>query len=357
MSTKSFFEYLGIANVERIHSQFFAWVFSSDCNAIDSDQKNELLQNIFQLDNNSQILHTETERNKIDILIQTNKEIVVVENKLKSSQHSNQLTRYKDFCDKEFPDIKKHYFFLTLIGEYTFDNNWKRISYFDIYEQFNSLELKSDTNHTVIVNEYLIFLKQLVSVVEDFKKTPHKYDMVFLDGKRKKEKKINDNYDENINKKFIATNQLETILQKCFLGSLVDELKCHEAIISDTRGDALVDFPIKRQIEYEGKYYTTIIQLQKDTIKFAFTIHGGDYTKSQKVWIDNIILKMERLRLENNCGYKKLNKPKSKAYVSISKKINGHYWHKNLSDLTKYITAEIENGKSLSEQFIKLLNE
>lgn len=356
MTTKSFFEYLGIAHVERIHSQFFAWIFSVDCNAIDSKQKDQLLQNVFQLDTNSHICHTETEHNSIDILIQTDKEIVVVENKIKSSQHSNQLGRYKEFCDNKFPNKQKYYIFLTLIGEYTDDNNWKRISYSDIYEQLKSLKLKPNNNHSVIVNEYLIFLQQLVYVVDDFKKAPHNYDMVFLDGKRKKENKINDYYGGNANKKFIATNQLETILQKCFLGSLVDKLKSPEAVISDTRGDALVDFPIKRQIEFEGKNYTTIIQLQQDTIKFAFAIHGSDYNKSKKDWIDNVIDKMDKLRIENNCGYKKLNKPKSKAYVSLSKKISGHYWHKNLNDLAIYVKIEIENGKLLTEQLIKLLN-
>lgn len=355
MTTKSFFEYLGIAHLERIHSQFFAWIFSADCNAIDCKQKDQLLQKVFQLGTNSHILHIETERNSIDILIQTDKDIVVVENKIKSSQHSNQLGRYKEFCDIEFPDKPKQFFFLTLIGEYTDDKNWKRISYSDIYEQLKSLQLKPDNNHTVILNEYLIFLQQLVSVVDDFKKAPHKYDMVFMDGKRKKEDKINDNYGGDANKKFIATNQLETILQKCFLGSLVDELKNHEAFITDTRGDALVDFPIKREIEYEGKHYTTIIQLQDDTIKFAFAIYGGGYVQSQKVWIDKVIPKMEQLSLENNCGYKKLNKPKSKAYVSLSKKTDGHYWHKNITELSNFVKAEIENGKSLTEQLIKLL--
>ena len=43
---KSFFEYLGIADIERVHSQFFAWIFSSDCQAIDSTYKNDLLKKL-----------------------------------------------------------------------------------------------------------------------------------------------------------------------------------------------------------------------------------------------------------------------------------------------------------------------
>jgi hypothetical protein len=178
--------------------------------------------------------------------------------------------------------------------------------------------------------------------------------MVFLDGKKKKEHKININY-RNDNEKFIAANQLETILQKCYLSSLLDEVK-NPGEITDTRGDALIDFPLKREIEHEGKHYSTFIQLQADTIKFAFAIHGQGYNKSQKAWIEKIIPKMEQLRSENNNGYKKLNMPKSKAYVSISKKLDGHYWHKNLNDLADFVRTEIENGKSLTKHLINLLD-
>ena len=352
---KSFFEYLGIADVERIHSQFFAWIFSSDCNAIDSIQKDELLQKVFRLKSNSHILNTQTERDGIDILIETDKEIVVIENKIKSSQHSNQLERYKEFCEKHFLNKKKYYHFLTLIGEHTEHQEWIRISYLQIYNSLKSLKLKPEENHSVIINEYLIFLDRLVSVVEDFKKNASKYDMMFLDGKKKKEHKINAEY-TNDNEKFIAANQLETILQKCYLSSLVEEIKTPKGLITDTRGDALVDFPLQRDIEYEGRYYTTIIQLQEDTIKFAFAIYGENYPKSDKKWIDKVIPKMEKLSSENNHDYHKLNKPKSKAYVSISKKLTGHYWHMNIGELANRVKKEIENGKELTEQLLKQLH-
>lgn len=351
---KSFFEYLGIAHVERIHSQFFAWIFSTNCEAIETKKKNILLQNIFQLKTNSTIINTQTERDGIDILIQTDKEIIVIENKIKSSQHSNQLSRYKEYCDKEFPNVTKYYYFLTLIGETSDDKNWKRISYSNIYKHLKSLSLKPNDSHSVIVDEYLVFLKRLSSIVDDFTKNVKSYDMVFKDGKKKKKDKINFVY-QNDNEKFIADNQLETILQKSFLVSLANKVETSKGIITDTRGDALVDFPIEWDILFDKKSYSTIIQLQQDTIKFAFTI-GDNYIGSDKQWIEKVIPKMEILSSQNKYGYKKLNKPKSKAYVSISKKLNSHYWHMNLDDLSKLIKTEIENGKSLTRDLIKLID-
>lgn len=354
MVNKTFFEYLGIADKERIHSQFLAWVFSIDCNSIDSNMKNKLLQDIFQLNCNSQITNILTERNGIDILIETDNEIIVIENKIKSSQHSNQLDNYKKFIEKEFCHKKQYFFFLTLIGEKTENPIWKKITYVDIYKHLNLLILEPNSNHSIIIKEYLIFLKRLVTIVEDFKNNAKNYDMVFLDGSKKKHEKINTPY-KNEKEKFIAFNQLETILQKYFLDSLVNRVKSSNGFITDTRGNALVDFPIKQNIEYNGKRYATIIQLQKDTIKFAFGIHGNNYSTSNKKWITEVISKMEDLRKNNNFGYTRKNNPKSKAYISISKSTNGHYWHKNIDELVEYIEKEIENGKSLTNQLIQLI--
>ena len=340
--------------MERVHSQVFAWIFSADCQAIDAIQKDELFQSIFQPSSNSNIINIQTERDGIDILIQTNKEIVIVENKIKSSQHSNQLQRYKDLCERMFPSEQKHYYFLTLIGEHTDHQNWKRISYSQIYNHLKSLHFNPNSNHAIILKEYLMFLDRLVSVIEDFKQNSNKYDMVFLDGNKKKNEKIISKY-SNDNEEFIATNQLETILQKCYLSSLVEMINNPVGVIKETRGVALVDFPIQQKIEYEGRYYETIIQLQMNTVKFAF-IYGDDYLRSEKLWVDKIIPKMGKLSLFNDYGYNKLNKPTSKAYISISKKLDEHYWHKKIDNLVDLIKSEIENGKSLTEQLIKLLN-
>ena len=352
---KSFFEYLGIADVERVHSQFFAWIFSSDCNAFNSNQKDDLVQKMFALNSSSHVKETQTERSGIDILIRTDKEIVIIENKIKSSQHSNQLEKYKEYCEKHFPSEQKHYYFLTLTGEHSDHKDWKRISYSQVYRHLKSTELKPEENHTVIINEYLIFLDRLVTVVEDFKENANKYDKVFLDGDKKKEDKINAKYD-NESEKFIAENQLETILQKSFLSSLVEQIRTPKGLISETWGDALVDFILESDIEYEGRNYATMIQLQEDTIKFAFVIHGENYSKSDKKWIEKVIPIMETLSSENNHNYKKLNNPTSKAYVSISKKLDPgeHYWHKNIVDLANLVKKEIENGKELTEQLLKL---
>lgn len=349
---KSFFEHLGLADVERIHSQFLAWIISRDCMAIDQKERYRLFKDIFNV--GGLITRIQTERNRIDILIETTNDIIVVENKIKSSQHSNQLANYKQFCDKEFPRHNKHYFFLTLIDEKTDDKDWKRLTYTTIFKHLSELKLKANNNHSSIINEYLIFLKRLETVVSDFKANAKNYDMVFLDGKKKKQDKKHSDYKTD-NEWFIASNQLETILQKSFLNTLVEQIKNPIGVINDTRGDALVDFPIQSNIDFEGRHYSTALQLQGMTIKFTFAIQSEPYLKSKKSWIKNIIPLMKYLRNQNKCNYKRLNEPKDLAYVSISKKLDGKYWHKPINNLTKFIKIEIQNCTKMTNQLKKLI--
>ena len=348
---KSFFEYLGIADIERIHSQIFAWLFSNDCTALNSNQRNQLIKKIFNLENISNIINTQTERERIDILIQTENEIIVIENKIKSSQHSDQLNTYKNYCEKEYPNHIKHFYFLTLIGETTNDNDWNRISYTHIYNVLKSVKLNNSDSHSIIISEYINFLERLASVVTDFTNNAKNYDMVFQDGNKKKSEKINFNY-KNRNEKFIADNQLETILQKAYLASISERIGT--GYITETRGDALIDFSLKRDIEFQGNKYVTILQIQRHNIKFAFAIMDN-YLQSNKQLIVDIIPLMEILRTENDIDYIKLNKPKSKAYVSISKKLKTHYWHMEIDKLTEFINSEIANGQILTNRLLELI--
>jgi hypothetical protein len=349
---KSFFEYIGLADVERVHSQILSWLLSKDCEAFDSIEKTKFLKNIFGINEN--IIEIQTERDKIDILITTQNNVIVIENKLKSSQHSNQLIKYKDYCKNTFPNHKVHYFFLTLINEKTDDNEWNPITYSLILKKIKELTLNKN-NHGLILNEYLIFLDKLVCAVEDFNLNYLNYKMVFLDGKKKKQDKICNDYETNNYEWFIASNQLETIFQKMFLNKFANELKIDNFYITETRGDALINFTLDDKIAYNSRCYSTFIQLQNDTIKFAFAISGIDYMTSEKDWVKDIIPKMEEIRDSNEFNYSNLNKPRSKAYISISKKMNPKYWEFNIEDLCIFIKNEIEYGKILTNLLIDKL--
>lgn len=53
----------------------------------------------------------------MDILIKTEKMVIIIENKLKSSEHSDQLLKYTGAIEEKYKDQKSIFFFLTLIDE------------------------------------------------------------------------------------------------------------------------------------------------------------------------------------------------------------------------------------------------
>jgi hypothetical protein len=342
---KSFFEYLGIADSERIHSQVLAWILSEDCKAIDSKERLSFLKRTFNV--SEKIEEIQTEMNRIDVFIKTKTNIIVIENKLKTSQHSNQLETYKLFCKEAFPTFNPNYFFLTLIDEKPRDHDWQCITYLNYYTQLNRISLKKDHTHSSIIQEYKIFLKRLVDVFENFRNNVKDYEMVFRDGnKRKKDKKRTDYKTEN--EWFIASNQLETIFQKSFLNNIIQK-KHLSATVDETRGEALVDFPLQSDIDFDGRKYFTAIELQGKNTKFTFQIQKDEYLKSDKIWIERVISIMESLSKKNHFNYNKLNKPKRLAYVSISKTMNDFYWQMSSDELVAFIESEIKNGMELSK--------
>jgi len=81
-------------------------------------------------------LSVRREYHGIDILLLSEKQnfSVIIENKVESGEHSNQLSRYYSQIQKEFPDWKKLGVFLTPDGETASDNRYLPISYLSVCE-------------------------------------------------------------------------------------------------------------------------------------------------------------------------------------------------------------------------------
>ncbi|MGQ8367363.1 PD-(D/E)XK nuclease family protein [Glaciecola sp. 1036] len=126
LSKPNLFEILKISNTEIRHSNFLAWLLSPSqshqlrdtflkwfLKDIFSDSRVEWIDefSVDSIDTSKLIIHREFRH--IDLVLETNDFIVVIENKMWSKEHSNQLTRYKKIIQKEFP-LKEHAFvFLT----------------------------------------------------------------------------------------------------------------------------------------------------------------------------------------------------------------------------------------------------
>ena len=338
----SFFDRIGVADMEKIHSAVIGWIISDDCKALTNQQKSELLCSLFHV-NPSQTFNSfvvEVEHHDIDILIITdNNTWWVIENKIKSSQHSNQLDKYYNIINgvpvkigrkiqtiQDYKQMKSHYCFLTLVGENPkcTNNVWVNTTY-----QSFSIALKdaltnaNSNNDSIILNDYLSCITNLAKALDDFIKNHQPYPDVFKDVANKK----------NRNGNYIADNGLETIFQKCFLSHIISKTQNYSDFdISETHGVALAEKKVVLPIKNN---YKLGIQFQDGSFKAQILNERINANVFWAFW-NNIIKKTNGGVEINKRSFSEWNYNPSKsqkgAYFSISKKIPNWY-SKSVNDI------------------------
>ena len=92
------------------------------------------------------------EQNNIDLLLVSEKEkvVIVIENKVGSSEHSNQLNRYREIVYEKYKDYYKMFVYLTVLGEAPSDEeNWTILTWQDICEILELILEKKDVNDSI----------------------------------------------------------------------------------------------------------------------------------------------------------------------------------------------------------------
>ncbi len=355
----SFFESIGMADMEKIHSQTIAWLFSSDCNAMSSAGKERILSSILSGTNISAIKNVYTEYKSIDIVIETDRQVIAIENKIKSNQHSNQLERYKTILCEDFIEKDKVYLFLTLVPEVPKSSGWKNISYQSLSEEMEEQYRRDGERKTtdgVIFVEYLSTIKSLAKVVSEFELDHMKFENVFTDGGLKKHEKIekSQSHEYSMAQKYVQTNQLETLLQKRFFSRILKAFgEKYEVTgrVDETRGNALIHI-IVEELVYEGRPFEIGYQIQGNTMKFVFQAATETYHLSKKEWISQAVIeKMEELK--DLMAYKRVNKPKRHAYISMSKKMAKNIWEYEFEELIDLLLQEYRLLMMHKEDLIK----
>lgn len=347
---QSFFEYISLSSMERIHSQFISWIFSSSCDAFDEYEKQNLIYKVFQI-RDLMIAEPETEWKNIDIFIELENSLIVIENKIKSSRHSDQLEKYTQTINNQFPakSHNAHFFFLTLIDELPNHSKWKNLNYKNLCQALSNSNFQ-DNFHSLIIKDYLQYTKKLVDSLDHFLLNHREYDYVFRDGmKSKSMKRIQSN--TNTSHNFITNNQLETIFQKRFLLDISRELPNYETRISETRGNALLNIYLVNKLQYHNRYYRTGLQIQGEVIKFCFEVDGVENTK--KEWIEYSYTAIQQLAKNTSNDFIRVNYPKAHAYVSLSKKFT--YWKLSKEEILQNIKLDIDMAKNMTKELQEYL--
>lgn len=99
----------------------------------------------------------------IDILLTSTKEktVIAIENKVGSHEHSNQLNRYRNILEKEYPEYNRMLVFLTPDGEKPSDvENWDVLTYSDVIDV-----LESATSQIKVLPDVDLMIKNYIDVV------------------------------------------------------------------------------------------------------------------------------------------------------------------------------------------------
>lgn len=144
----NFFSLISMADVERVQSAVIAWLFSDSCKALTLQAKLDALNGIFNIGTNlSHIdeIEAQTEFQHMDIVFSlkekgTIKYILVIENKIKSDQHGNQLQRYGQQV-KSF-GVPYSLVYLTLLPGTNY-YNWNNVPYSKLHSELRAALMAS----------------------------------------------------------------------------------------------------------------------------------------------------------------------------------------------------------------------
>ena len=92
-----------------------------------------------------------------------NKVIVVIENKINSSEHSDQLIRYENTIEKQYGQYKKMYLFLTKEGsESSRPDIWGDYSYEKISHLIEKIAINADDDVKFILEDYKDIIRRKI---------------------------------------------------------------------------------------------------------------------------------------------------------------------------------------------------
>ena len=172
------FRILGISDYEIRHSNFLAWLldpnethglgdyilqkFFQDI-LIDDRAKKISILDIGNISNNE--VEVRREWKNIDVLIVTDDFVVCIENKVWAKESKHQLKTYREVVEREFPDHKKCYVFLTPSGYESSDpDTYISYSYVKVVEILdNAIEIRKKTlspSIKIYIKDYITLIKQ-----------------------------------------------------------------------------------------------------------------------------------------------------------------------------------------------------
>ena len=154
LKNPNIFQILRITKNEIRHSNFLSWLLDpNESHKLGDIFLKRFLREVFSSDKFGDIdqvdvegmdlskVEIQREWKNIDILIKLENVVVCVENKVLSKEHSNQLKRYKEIIENQFPNHHQTFVYLTPDGDISEDESetYEPISYEFIVESLDRI--------------------------------------------------------------------------------------------------------------------------------------------------------------------------------------------------------------------------
>lgn len=352
---ETIFEELSIIWAEKLHSQMIVWLIKLLISIKQDNAVNALINGLFWLNWNTK--HTIniiwTEIKNVDVYLETNERILIVENKLKSSEHSEQTSKYIKRLKND--SVKNIYWcFLTLIWEEAESEHkiWNNFSYFEFYWTIKNFNIDNQ-----YFDDYLLTLRNVTSVLDTFLNNHTKYLEIFenwwLTKLQKFDEDIYKNKDEVF--KYITKNQLETIFQKAFLHKIFLGIKWlgkskhlynHNSVfITESHGTAIIQVYYDKKPFLENSSWTYYLWMQFQWKTLKYNLANSEYLKSSSKEITKDIQKSFTKSFEVDDFT--VNSLRTKAYISVSKIIDFNLYGKSVSEIISFLDWEIKKFNTL----------
>ncbi|PCJ81101.1 MAG: hypothetical protein COA49_07300 [Bacteroidetes bacterium] len=200
LKNPNIFSILRISKNEIRHSNFLSWLLNpNDSHKLGDIFLKRFLREVFSSDKFSDIDQVDVEGmnlskveilrewKHIDILIKLENVVVCVENKVLSKEHSNQLKRYREIIENEFPNHNLTFVYLTPEGDSSDDESdtYEPISYTFIVESLERIISVYGESLNLKVHNYI---KDYITII--------KRELMGTDGLTQLSKKIYQNHKE-----------------------------------------------------------------------------------------------------------------------------------------------------------------
>ena len=368
MITKTFFDSISFSAVERIHSAVLAWIFSLGNKFIGDKEKSDLIKKLLNIEEKIEFsnFRAYAEVNTIDLLIECDTALFAIENKLKSSEHSDQTNKMPEKLIEIASGRNCFYGFLTLIKEQAKNENVSPINYEFLYKSLTDLGIvksENDKNKNVtrdIILEYLSTLKNLNRALNEFINNHKTFPKVFIDGGLTKIKKYKKYSGSNIDTnnleiiEYIQQNQLETIFQKAFwlnIGLKLALMSGETFKTDESHGTGLIQVYLK-ECKYLAHTYQISIQWQGKTLKI--NLADKDYKNSNSMQITETIIGRFQESFANKDGFGNINPPKKsggKAYISVTRSMGKEIYEYDQKELIEELNFSIRNLRNKLKTF------